>query len=64
MKNNIKKYRQEKGLTQKELAGKINISERALQNYENGERTPNVITAQRIASALGEEIQNIFPISE
>lgn len=62
LKNNLKKYRKQKGYTQKELAKKINVSERAIQNYENNVRAPNVITAQHIASELGVDIKDLYPL--
>ncbi|WP_238884569.1 helix-turn-helix domain-containing protein [Clostridium sp. YIM B02551] len=50
---NIKRLRTEKGLTQKELAEKCNISLSALNKYERGERVPKIENISSIASALG-----------
>ncbi|MEV2910672.1 helix-turn-helix transcriptional regulator [Paenibacillus larvae] len=61
MYNNLRKYRSKVGLTQKEIAKKINTTVRNYQYYESGERLPNVITAQRIASALGTTVEKLFP---
>lgn len=36
----LKNLRKSKGLTQKQLAEKLNVSERGIQNYELGERKP------------------------
>jgi transcriptional regulator with XRE-family HTH domain len=36
----LQELRKEKGLTQKQLADEINVSERGVQNYELGERKP------------------------
>ena len=57
---NIKKYRKEKELTQKELAEKIGVSTITIQNYENNRREPNVETLTDIATALGINIKNLF----
>lgn len=62
MKNNLKKYRQKKKLTQKELAMRIGTTERNYQYYEAGERTPNAFTANKIAKELGVKSEKIFPI--
>lgn len=59
----IKLKREEKGLTQVVVAEKARISIRGYQRIEAGERLPNVITAQRIASALNLTVEELFPIS-
>lgn len=54
---NIKKYRKEKGLTQRELADKLNIATNSLSRYEIGERRPPIDMIEKIA-----EILNVTPI--
>ena len=50
----LQKERIRAQLTQKELAAKSGLSERTIQSYELGKRTPNQITSvQRIAEVLG-----------
>lgn len=49
---NIKKYRKEKKLTQKQLADKINISEMSIRRYERGERSPTADIIVSISKAL------------
>ncbi len=49
----IKKYRNTKGLTQKELASMSGLSEPAIRNYELGNRTPSEKHISNIAEALG-----------
>lgn len=51
------------GLTQLQVAKSIGISERAYQNYEIGERIPNVIVAMLIAKSLKCKVEDIFSIS-
>ena len=51
--NNLRDYRIKKGLTQRELALKVGLSEQAYQRYEYGLRKPNVVTAINIAKVLG-----------
>lgn len=53
----IKKYRKEKGLTQRELADKLNIATNSLSRYETGERRPPIDMIEKIA-----EILNVTPI--
>ena len=48
----IKKTRVEKGLTQKELANRLNSSYVMVNQYENGKRNPKLETIKKIAKAL------------
>lgn len=50
---NLKSLRQQKGLTQVELAQKAGITETGYQNYEHGRREPKIGIALKIADALG-----------
>ena len=49
MKNRIKEIRQEKKLSQKDLAKKLNISQQAISLYEKGDREPKLETWQKLA---------------
>lgn len=49
----IRKFRTEKGLSQKELAKMAGLSEPAIRNYELGNRTPSDKQLAAIAGALG-----------
>ena len=49
----IRKFRTEKGLSQKELAKMTGLSEPAIRNYELGNRTPPDKQLAAIAGALG-----------
>ncbi|MDD6808371.1 MAG: helix-turn-helix transcriptional regulator [Oscillospiraceae bacterium] len=48
----IRKFRTEKGLSQKELAKMAGLSEPAIRNYELGNRTPSDKQIDAIAGAL------------
>lgn len=48
----IKEYRKKMGLTQKELAEKINKSEVTIRKYETGQREPKMDVIQEICTAL------------
>lgn len=58
---NIKKYRTERGLTQKQLGEACNppMAESTLRQYELGFRNPKPDTLQKIASALGVSCYNL-----
>ena len=48
----IKKLRKEKGLTQEELGRKVNVTKVSISGYENGNRTPDTETLQKLADVL------------
>lgn len=48
----IKQIREEKNMSQKELAGKAEISQQFLCDIEKGRRKPSIDTAIKIAGAL------------
>lgn len=54
----IKNLRDQKGITQEELAGKTGLSVRTIQRIENGEVDPRAYTLQTIAEAL--EVEYVF----
>ena len=60
----LKQIRQNKGLTQVQVAKKANIGARSYQSYEAGERVPNAYTAQLIAQALQTTVEELFPLSQ
>ena len=48
----IAKVRNERGLSQQQLANKLNMSKQAISNYECGKREPDYATLEAIADAL------------
>lgn len=50
---NIKKYRKQAGLTQKQLAEMIGVAPGTIQQYELGKREPRFEQISKISSALG-----------
>lgn len=58
--NNIKKIRKEKGMLQKELALRSNISVYHLNKLENGKRELNLKVAAKIARVLDVSLQDLF----
>lgn len=49
----LKSLRLGRLLTQKELAGLLNVSQNAIYNWENGNREPNKEMIEKIASLFG-----------
>ena len=58
----IKEFRDQRGLTQKELADLIKMGNTTIANYEKGFRTPKKNTLFKIANALNVTIDDLFPI--
>ena len=59
--NNIKKYRKEAGLTQRELAEILDVAVGTIQQYELGKRQPRLEMINRIAGALGIGVRRLYP---
>lgn len=60
----IRKLRQQKGITQEELAERTNLSVRTIQRIENGEVDPRAYTLQTIASALDVDFEVLNQIRD
>ena len=58
--NNLKRYRNEQGLTQEKLSEICNISTDYLSQIERGKRTPSFKRMELIAKALGIEVYKLF----
>jgi transcriptional regulator with XRE-family HTH domain len=49
----LKKYRAERGITQAELAGELNVWPLTVSRWERGERTPRPKDAMRVSVHTG-----------
>ena len=50
---NVKRVRQDKGLTQEELAERSGFSQQYISGLEQGRRNPTVVSLYELATALG-----------
>ncbi len=50
--DNIRKFRKQKKMTQKELGNKLRISQSAINQFENNKTAPKLTTIIKIADAL------------
>lgn len=57
---NIKKARLKAGLTQKELAERLNVYQKDISRWENGTLTPNAATLGQICRELGASADEIL----
>lgn len=60
---NIKKLRSAKGLTQEELAAKLNVTRQALSSWETGRTEPDIDTLERISQVLEVSIEDVSTAS-
>lgn len=51
--NNLKIYRKESGLTQEQVAEKLNVSRQAVAKWENGETLPDIENCIALADLYG-----------
>lgn len=57
---NITRFRKETGLTQAELAEKINYSDKAVSKWERAESTPDILVLQELADVFGVKIDDFL----
>ena len=55
----IARLRRERGLTQAELAERINYSDKAVSKWERGESLPDVVTLLNLARELGTDLNTL-----
>ena len=58
--NNIKQLRQQKNLTQDQVAEKLGVSYQAVSKWENNANTPDIALLPRIADLFGVTIDALF----
>lgn len=59
-KSNLKQYRRNKNLTQKELAFKVGVTKDYISMIERGKRNPGIFLAKKLAHELDSTIEEIF----
>lgn len=60
--NRVHEFRTKRGLTQEELAEKVNVSRQTIIAIEKGNYTPSVLLALKIAMIFGAPIEDLFSI--
>jgi putative transcriptional regulator len=60
MKNRLRILRAEKGWTQADLAGRLDVSRQAINAIENGKHDPSLSLAFRIANLFDLTVEQIF----
>lgn len=57
---NIKRFREEKNISQSEIADKLSVTRQAVSNWENGKTEPDIDTLHKIADILGVSIEELI----
>lgn len=60
MNDELKRLRKEKGLTQVELAERLNVSQSTIASWENGKRRPDLDFLPTIADFFGVSLSEIY----
>lgn len=58
--DNIRKLREEKNLTQQQIADKLYVSRQTVCRWENGSRCPDLITAKKLALELDVSLDELI----
>ncbi len=62
--NYICKLREKKNLTQTELANQLDVSDKSISKWENGQAFPRIETFEKLAFALDTTVEDIFSASK
>ena len=60
LKNNIRRLRFEKNVTQEELALRTSVSRQTIMSIERGQTNPSVLLAYKIAAAFDVSVTAVF----
>ena len=60
MKNNLKKLRETKGLSQQKLSDILGVSRQTINSVENGKFDPSLTLAIKLTKFFNEPIDSIF----
>lgn len=63
VRNTVYEYRQEKGMTQEELAQKVGVSRQTIISIEKGNYVPSVLLALQLSKVFRCSVNDLFTIS-
>ena len=64
MRNRVREFREERGLTQKELGERALVSRQAINAIETGKFDPSIWLAYDLAKLFGVSIESLFIFRE
>ena len=62
--SSLKEIREQRGLTQAQLAEAIGVSRKTINTVENGIFVPSTVIALKLARALDEPVERLFSLTE
>lgn len=60
MKNRLEQVRKQHGMTQEELADRLEVSRQTIGSLENGRYNPSILLAFKLARLFGTSIEDLF----
>lgn len=63
IKNEVSTYRTDRGVTQEDLASRVNVSRQTIIALEKGNYTPSILLALKIAGFFKMPVEKLFKIS-
>lgn len=63
IKNEVSRLRNEKGVTQEDLAARVDVSRQTIIALEKGNYTPSILLALKIAAFFELSVERIFKIA-
>ncbi len=60
----LKEHRTQAGLTQAQLAERVEVSRKTINTVENGVFVPSTVLALKLSHALGVSVEALFRLSE
>jgi len=60
LENRLRELREEKGLTQEDLAALVNVSRQTIISLEKGKYNPSIVLAHRLAQIFQLPIETVF----
>jgi putative transcriptional regulator len=64
LKNRLEELRRGRGLTQEQLADRMEVSRQTIISLEGGRYNPSILLAMRIAKFFGDPVENVFIYEE
>lgn len=64
LRSRLKEYRLEAGLTQAELAQRVDVSRKTINTVENGIFVPSTILSLKLARELGVRVEDLFRLPD
>ena len=64
LENHVRRFREERGWTQAQLAEAMGVSRKTVNTVENGVFSPSVVVALKFAAALGQPVEALFRLAD